>query len=369
MTKEFDALWPYSVKGLAHISGPRGIGKTTLAIETGAEPEHVAFFDGEQSAANYHAQLKFSVYHDLVKEFTARHSTFGSDLAYYEYTNSLMQRLSGGYDVFVFENVTRFESGMAEFVRAHPKDFGLSRGQLEKMPGLVWGKMKSLYEKWLLSISNKASLVIVTTRLGGEWKGGRPTGAMKPKGKDTLEWLSFLQLWLRPNPVSSVPAAIVLKERLGKWQRVDGKWKPQRVLPYRLPRCTWESIRGYMRNPADLAHPAPGEALSKEEGHMLRGTLTEEQRAQLRLAVLDAEAEARKTTEKEPEEISGGIQNIGEFLAALTQKGLSPPDVQQKLGLDSLGDLERYVFKALKVDSWDEIGNLDEALGKLGLKG
>ena len=371
MTKEFDALWPYPIKGLVHISGPRGVGKTVLSIATGADPKHIAFFDGEQSAATYNAQLNFGIYHDLVGEFTARHSAFGSDRAYYEYVNAQMEKLpSSTFDVFVFDNVSRFESGMAGYVWAHPKEFDLTQGQLDKMPGLAWGKMKSLYEKWLLSISNKASLIIITTQLGEEWRGNRPSGAMKPKGKNTLEWLSVLQLWLRPNEGSPIPAAIVLKERLGKWGIKDGKPTLRRTLPRRLPIATWDAIRSYMQNPADFDHPAHGEVLSDEEWHMLRGTLTEEQRMQLRLAVLDAEAEAREQTglvKGAKEEKASGIQNIGEFLAALTQRGLSPLDVQQKLGLASLGDLERHVFETLDFVCWDEMGDLDEALGRLGL--
>ena len=64
----FDELWPFNPPGFVHITGPRGIGKTTFAIDTGANPARMCVLDGEASAKDYDKQLHFGEYHDLIEE-------------------------------------------------------------------------------------------------------------------------------------------------------------------------------------------------------------------------------------------------------------------------------------------------------------
>ncbi len=56
------------------------------------------------------------------------------------------------------------------------------------------------------------------------------------------------------------------------------------VLPLRLPQCTWAAIREYMRRPADLVNPQPGESLSAAE-------MSEDDRLRLRAIISQSEAE------------------------------------------------------------------------------
>jgi len=65
------------------------------------------------------------------------------------------------------------------------------------------------------------------------------------------------------------------------------------VLPRRIDPCTWEQIKYYMANPANHAKPLPSEVPTADDWAVLKGTLTEEKRLQLRVVELQLEAEAR----------------------------------------------------------------------------
>ncbi len=80
------------------------------------------------------------------------------------------------------------------------------------------------------------------------------------------------------NPPEDVPARYI-KELNGEPGLVSVP-----VLPLRLPKCTWAAIREYMRHPADLTHPKPGEMPSEQQ-------LTEDDRLKLRAIISQAEAE------------------------------------------------------------------------------
>lgn len=115
------------------------------------------------------------------------------------------------------------------------------------------------------------------------------------------------------NEITSLPAAV-----------------PVQRLPRRIPVCTWSAIRRYLDEPADWDNPAPGEVPDEEELRLLSGTLSPEQRDMLRLAVLDAEREAKTSRSEDDGDIPA---TAGELVArAIGELHLSPSDIVAALG-------------------------------------
>jgi len=348
----FDSLWPFNPPGFVHVTGPRGIGKTTFAIDTGADPKRICVLDGEASAKDYNKQLHFGEYHDLIEETAEEFGLECTDLQYYLHCRDILDNIPDNkFDVLVFDNILRFENGLVTYVNEHYEDFGISRNQMKGMPALVWGAVKSLYQNLIVAWLGKVKMFIVTTPTGEKWIHSKPSGTMKPKGKDVLEWLTSLRIWLRFKENSKIPAGLVLKDRVTKMEYIEGEGiKKVSVLPRRIDPCTWEQIRYYMANPANHAKPLPTEVPTKDDWAVLKGTLTEEKRLQLKVVELQLQAEARaekvaKTEArqeikakgprfassngaKRPE--SGPPKNVAEFITqAFATLGFNMEDIQR----------------------------------------
>jgi len=291
----FDKLWPFNPPGFIHVTGPRGIGKTTFAIDVGVNPNRICVLDGEASAKDYDRQLHFGEYHDLIEETAATYGLECTDLQYYLYCRDILDNIpEGKFDVLVFDNILRFENGLVVYANEHHENFGISKGQMKGMPALIWGAVKSLYQALIVAWSAKVRMFIVTTPTGEKWVHSKPSGQQKPKGKDVLEWLTSLRIWLRFKENSKVPAGLVLKDRVTKMEFHEGKGIEKiSVLPRRLDPCTWEQIRYYMANPANHSKPLPSEIPTADDWAVLKGTLTDEKRLQLKVLELQLEAVAR----------------------------------------------------------------------------
>lgn len=228
---------------------------------------------------------------------------------YDETINWLDSIQPGQYDVIVLDNASLLEDGILAYVETHPQEFGHNPAQYASMSALKWGDVKAKYSQLLTRWASKAKMIFLVVHLRDKWAGntvvkdhfGKPV--QEPKGKDTLEMLSSLFVWLETGP-GGIPSGKVLKCRMDRKVFVaDPKNPPadipQRyikelngepgvvsvpILPLRLPKATWAAIREYMRHPADLVHPAEGEALTERE-------MTEDDRLKLRAIIAQGEAE------------------------------------------------------------------------------
>ena len=64
----------------------------------------------------------------------------------------------------------------------------------------------------------------------------------------------------------------------------------------------------------------------------------------------------------------GEVGNIAEFLSKLMMEyGIQPMELPEKLGLESMDEVEPFVFANLGVERWGEIKDLGEAVKTLGL--
>lgn len=213
------------------------------------------------------------------------------------------------YKVYIHDTIVTLEAGMAAWVESH-KGIGEGKaGWLTYGYGKMWTEgVYPLYRGFIQGIFDRGvDLIILVAHLKSPWFGEgknakRIPGKVEPQGKPVLKLISSLMIWLTQslNP-DGAPAGIIFKERLGKIEAVKpangGKrrWRNRRMLPLRIPHCTWwqdpdygelGSIEYYLEHGCDLTQPKAGETLSKQEQDMIGHTLTD---AQMRYMIAEAE--------------------------------------------------------------------------------
>lgn len=199
----------------------------------------------------------------------------------------------GQFDVVAVDPITDIESGLVDYVKANCEKFGLTKNQVEKGGGLLWGAVKDFWKQVLLKVGAKCKCFFFTSHLRDSWSGNTPTGKREPKGKETLLELASLYLWLERKPddkgnVPGKPSAIVLKERLADtFMDEAGNLQIVHLLPPRLPVATVDAIRGYIAAPPDYQKLKAGERVEEEK-------LSDETRLRLEAAKAEAERDAEQ---------------------------------------------------------------------------
>jgi hypothetical protein len=133
---------------------------------------------------------------------------------------------------------------------------------------------------------------VFTAHLGAEFADKKPTGKLKPKGKDTLPELASLYLWMewqkdKAGGRAAKPSAKVIKSRLS-FTRVDpatGDVDIRPALPPRLPVATPHAVRQYLLAPPDYANLSDAEKAPEAE-------LSADERLRLEVARAEAERDA-----------------------------------------------------------------------------
>jgi hypothetical protein len=138
-------------------------------------------------------------------------------------------------------------------------------------------------------------------------------------------------IWLVNGQVA--PAGLVLKERLGRLCVVDGQWEVRRMLPERLPVCTWAEIRKYLENGCDLEHPAPGETMSDYERELISDMLTDRQ---MELMILTAKQSIQdeKKENKVPQSVQNSVSEAKSVAESLMAEGATKDEVRDVLADD-----------------------------------
>lgn len=297
------------------ITGSRGVGKTLLA-STYLPPSQVGqvyYHDSENSANRVVQQLAasglaFGRYVDLKARFSdlpgdddllarinagklpwVSEKAKSSLAAYYEHVLADLAEnlIPGKYKLYIHDTLEKVEAGMAAWVETHKKVAGVTSVAF----GKLWTEgVYPLYEHLLASIFDRGvETVILCSHLKTPWSGNRPVvGKVVPSGKKLLYRLSSLMLWLVRDArvYDGAPAALVLKERMGSLTTDKDGWSIHRMLPERVPHCTWVDVRQYLEIGCNLSQPADGETMSQAERDMISELLTDEQ---MRLMILAAE--------------------------------------------------------------------------------
>lgn len=357
---------------LVVVTGARNSGKTLFAI-TAARPsqiDRVFYHDSERSsnraiqeleadgkAPGYYGNLE-GRFHDLPAEDDLLSRIRKGQLpwvteaerssleGYYLYVLSDLDKNleRDKYLFYVHDTIEKLEAGMAAWVEGHKKQAGWTR----QAYGRMWTEgVFPLYEQLIEAIFQRGvRTIIFCSHLKTPWESNRPVvGKVVPSGKKLLYFRTSLFLWLTQEPKNAdgAPAGLVLKERLGSLREVEGdKWAIRRMLPRRIPHCTWENIERYLKDGCDLASPAEGEVLTTQERELISEFISDAQMQLMQLEVqkeiLELQAQTPGLLRQEKSlEIPGMTDEVkaegSKTAMALLAEGKSPGEVSKELGL------------------------------------
>jgi hypothetical protein len=284
-------LWRPAIPVLG-VCGEYASGKTLFALTIGAGPR-TRVYDTEKSSESYQ-QLNFDrvdVPLEMQRQFPKGYKPIDTFTFWVKHVREIEP---GRFDVIALDVANDIETGAVDWVRANPGYFSRTAAQYIKMSGLLWGDMKNLWKSILTDIASRCQTFVFAVHMGEVWAGDKPSGKRKPRGKSTLFELASLFIQLeRPKDargvVPAVPSAIVLKCRLAHVRRDEATGAVEIVpaLPPRLPVATPEAIRHYLDHPPNYSKLTSQERAPEKE-------ITEDDRAAVRLATAEAEAEAER---------------------------------------------------------------------------
>lgn len=339
-------------KNFFFITGARGVGKTLLASQytkwTPEELGKVIYVDSEDSASKViqdmdNIGLSFGKYvdtkdrfdipdDDSLIEMISRGETpwvdqkgRGSLIEYWDFVTGEIASAAatGKYKVLIIDTGEKFEASMVAYVESNSRKMGVT--------SMAYGKLFSagvypLYESWMHAVhASGIDTLIMVFHLKTPWANKSPVpGKVEPGGKPILDKYTTLNIWLvNGNDPHGAPAGLVLKERMGETTvGKDGYPVTRRKLPHRIPVCTWQNIRAYLKNGCDLQNPASGETPSPQEIEMISQLMSKET---MRLMIKWAEQE-NPPVSAPPQPLSDEVK--GE-IARLKDEGLTPLQIRK----------------------------------------
>lgn len=295
------------MKGVMFISGYRGMGKTFLAAHADF-PKSIAFIDfDEGKAEGLHNQLGFGYYKPVEeREPLKRADMFQAEIEGLEQNK---------YTVAIIDNISHLEKALQAVVYRDAKKYAEIYGYtvsdiMKDSYGKARGIMNDLIGDAIAKPlhSKGIKLIIVTSHVKEKFN---VPGKMVIHGRDRWQELSILTLILVRGDNFPIPSAIVEKEALGNisienTKLLDTEYEAimrgevpshvmSRRLPARLPEASWQSIRRYLFNSANLESPPDNEKLNLEESEPFSERMSKEQIA-YQLGILKQEEKAEQET-------------------------------------------------------------------------
>lgn len=298
-------------------TGPRGSGKTTLALTylPPSQLDKVVVIDSENSANSFRQAINkqnkdFGLYINLLERFKDKLPTDDDLLKrisngnipwsdgkeqgmFIDLYQHILERVNqiphGKYKYLVIDTGEKLEAGIAAYAELNKKKLGIT----DTAYGKLWvNGVFPLYQYLLQGIWDRGiETISINFHLKNVWEGKRPVpGKTTHGGKKILYYLSSLMVWLvndSRNP-SGAPAGLVLKERMGKVGIANDEWDIKTMIPPRIPNCTWKDINRYLKDGFNNASPNEREIMSASEREMISELLTD---AQVRLMLADIETE------------------------------------------------------------------------------
>jgi len=319
MSTRASSILPRELKGVMYVSGYRGIGKSFLAAQADL-PQNIAFFDYENKGEGIDAALNFGLYLPITQMAAGR-----GLLGVYEETIRALENLEKDtYTVLVLDNISPLEGGMNAEAGRNAGRYAALYGLNEKnIRSGRFGGTRSVVNYMVsdkvcsMAHAKGVDLVVATAHVKERWGAAGPIpNKYAVKGADRWQELSILTLILIPGDTPPVPAALVQKEMLGVIslptnispdviQAVldgDDGHIVKRRLPFRIPQCTFQRVRWYLKHPANLDSPAAGESPTLEEADPFSAKLSKEQFSIMKMAL-----EKEKREEGEEEDVFGGV--------------------------------------------------------------
>lgn len=319
------------IRGIIQVTGEIDTGKTTFALECGAEAERICFLDSDTKGRATIDQLladgiTFGAYHDLTALAEGKR-----ELEFLAACLAIVDSIEvGQFDAIIWDTWERFGKCFHPYVVAHPAEFKQKWSPSGKIKGAEQWQEAQQYESRVLNRLGKlAPVVIVVSHLKDDYFNNVKTGKQKPASSRTLNRVPRFRIWLRHNPESPVPIGLVLK-RVDKKMAVEGKGLrtvsvlPRRIAPRPDDESLWDTIGWYFENPVGLRQPTPNETPDEFELSILDGTLTHEQKhtlnLMLRAGVVEVEADISA-------DVSQGDESPSTWQQLLSQTGKTVDDL------------------------------------------
>lgn len=275
--------------GIIHVTGEHDTGKTTFALECGADPSRLWFVDDDIKGRATVKELRddgvdFGRYDDLVKLSENR-----TELEFHQTCLNLIASIEPGqYDAIVWDTWTKFAKTCHPFVVANESRFRSNWSPRGDIHGSQqWAEARDYEARLLNRLQELAPTVVIVTHLKAHYLNKARTDKEVPACSKALIRVPVMRIWLRHNNQSPVPIGLVLKRPNQK--RVTDKGLrtvnilPRKIVPRPEDKSLWDTIQAYYNEPVDLRPPTLDETPNEYELSILDGTLTEEQKFTLHL--------------------------------------------------------------------------------------
>lgn len=283
------------IKGIIQVTGPHDVGKTTFALECGADPARILFVDDDIKGRNTVEDIissgtEFGRYVDFAAE------TRGKKLfETFEYGLNLIEQVKPNqYDVVIWDTWTRMGSTFKAYVTARPSEFRAASdyAPIGKIKGAQQWQEAQRFEAQLLgALALKVQQVFLVTHLKDHYHNDARTGKSIPDASKTLARICTMRLWLLHNITGSpIPTALVLKRPSSRVFMPSLGIRTENLLPRKLVPGTdqlslWDRVLDYINEPAGNKPPDIVERPTALDLSILEGTLTKEQQQTLSLSL------------------------------------------------------------------------------------
>lgn len=281
------------LSGIIHVTGEHDTGKTLFALQCGARPSGICFFDDDVKGRATIDQIKSSVmigaYHDLNEIHKGKR-----EVEFHKAIMSIIDDIKPGqYEAIIFDTWTRFASTCRATVIKNPSAYREQWSSMGKIKGAEQSQEATRLEMQILGyLGSLAKTVIVTTHLKDHYLNDARTGKMIPACGRALESVPVFRVWLRMNPSGNpVPVGLVLKRPSKSfWNEEKQAIDTVNVMPRKIvsrdgDTSLWDSIWRYWDNPIGNSKPSKEETPDEYELSILDGTLTKDQSRTLRLMI------------------------------------------------------------------------------------
>jgi len=319
------------------LTGEPDVGKTSMALETGALPSQTVFIDSDVKGVVSINQLggpkEFGMYRDVIADIggmmleTAIHDYYMEIISEIEALDPEKRR------VIIFDTWELFEKTLKPVVSKNPSKFREKYSPMGSIRGAEEWLASFDYEDGLISrISSMCELFILVSHVKNYNIGGqRVVGKFVPDCKKPVVRKTLLRLWLRHNPKSAVPIGLVMK-RINLKRVTDRGIRTVNILPRRVtPReedgSLWDTIRWYWQNPIGNRAPEPHEVPNEFELSILDGTLTDDQKTAFKAALVQEAQEEELFGDSKLDEAKEMQEKGKSFVEIAEYFGKSVPEV------------------------------------------
>lgn len=289
----------YQPEGIFHITGEPDTGKTILSLSA-YHPKKTAYLFDDVKKPLINSN-EFGLFVDLVAKY--------HKLKLLEFYNAIIKEISsipdGKFDAIIFDTWSRTGKAIRYYAKANPYEFR-EASTFSKMGTIKgaeeWGETHNVEAKFISELSRKTKALFLITHIKPLHKAGVHTGTYIPDSGKSFDKVCNMRLWLRHNPSSGVPIALVLK-RIAKIEVTKDGIKPVSVLPRKITplpdeNTVWQSINRYWDNPVGNREPTEDEIPTPFELSILDGILTDSQKE-----MWEAELREKERQEKEEKEL------------------------------------------------------------------